>query len=408
MNPWRLSILSLIRQWPINVVLVGAMTISITITSLLFLIHQMSGFQMGHLGMEKGVLVGPKSGEIDLVLSTLVPATNVERAVVDYVPMNLFNTISEHRSVQFEDGSIQQAKSEQNAVPMLEWGKVGSFKVWGTNNNFFKMKKIIQPLSLTPDGVVVGALAAREMNWRVGDEITLDPTIDVSDVIPDRLTRKFRISAIMAPTESFWDLGIYADLTMAQAAMSEKLKGLVWKNQVLSFFLVETDQPQAVINLINQRSVAQALDVKSVIEKLKILRGQNEELHLLVGALILFLCLVIVCSLLYMRFDHLRGQVATLRAIGWTLKSVLFWFLFESSLISGLSILISFLFFALFQRSFLVHWFPEVNFYFSDSLFSVFGQMPILLGLGVVGCGLSLIGPLVQLLRMDVHELLRG
>lgn len=337
MTALRLAFLTLWRKRFSSLVAVLSIALAVGMSGLLLRLYLLSESRFQTLARGSDVVVGAKSGGIEMILSAL----NGEGPYPGFLPMKLFETLRAQQGVKFEDGTASTPKYLKAVIPFIYFGKYDDFRGVGTDESFFE-RDGGDALSFSegkwePAGTtaVLGALVARRTHLKVGDHIGVPAWVG-DDVAPGPKI-DLQITGILRPTRTAWDKNIYTNVAAAQIAISGmplQAKS-IWGHDVLNFFLIDLEPGGGapLESLINRRTVGQAVFVDREKARLHELAGAGENVGLSLTVLILILGGLAVASMLISRFDGMSGQVAVLRALGYPKSFLLKWLVWEGLLL---------------------------------------------------------------------------
>lgn len=414
MNAFRLAVLNLVRRPIPSLIALLAISISVAVSGVLFRINSISQERFASLAKGGDALVGAKSGGIEMLLSAL----NGEGEFPGFLPYRLYETLKAETTVQFEDGAKSKPSYIKSIIPFVYFAKTeGGFRIAGTDESFFSRPRSEDSLQLesgkwseTFGEVVAGAQAAKRLGLRVGDRI--EAHIWISGLKPLEQNVSLTVSGILHGSRtghSAWDRMLFTTVQTAQQAIAstDLSRTSIWGPNVLNYFLVylEPNGFTELANLINKRTVGEAVLVETQRDRLHELTGTGENLGLLVSVLILALGGLSVTSMLITRFEAMTLQLAVLRAIGYSKSVIACWLLWEGFLL-GLSacilgILMDWLAFP-FVRDLLAKALPPPDVVSS----TVFESYPIWIT-AVTATTASVFVPLYRVYRQDVHFSLR-
>jgi predicted lysophospholipase L1 biosynthesis ABC-type transport system permease subunit len=410
MKSWKIAWLNIRRNLLISCLLIFSMSLALGTMGLLYRIESLQTQRWTQMAEWAPVIVGPKQGGIDLLLSTgLLEVKNL-----DLIPYRLFETLRAKQEIRFEDKSSVNNDNIELAVPLLMMGKAQEHWVVGSDlsmktllfkNGFSFLEK--GEWFQTDRELVIGQHMARRLNKTVGDRIEVSLLGPRGE--PLNSVTQLKISGVLPETLTAWDEAAIGDLHLGWQVYSklDPNKVSIWGAQVLHYFWLRP-APGALDglrSLINQRSVAQMADTATEKARLNELLGQSQELSLLVSGLILLICFVVILALMIMRFQNQAPQMATLRAIGFSDKRLLNWMLFEAGFLLVGSLLLSLFWAQIFWwvTSYLMR--DSVTFLTSHWITPQW-EWPVWL-CGSLAFALSLIGPWILILKDDLHEKLR-
>ncbi|RYZ78821.1 MAG: ABC transporter permease [Proteobacteria bacterium] len=182
------------------------------------------------------------------------------------------------------------------------------------------------------DDLVVGSAVAQVRHIKLNDKV------DASAWDQNSLGTSFRVVGILKPTGLAWD-----GVTLTSLAAAEKIyagRGQTsahpWGNHVIHFMLVFVT-PEAMpklLGLINQRTVAQAVSVTAAKAQLDDLTGTSGQAEMLLAATVLLLGLSSVASMMILRYEKAKTELAILQALGRSRAELATLLVFEATLIA--------------------------------------------------------------------------
>lgn len=412
MNPLKLAILSLIRRKFPTIITVISIGMAVACSGVLLRLNNLSTSRFSLMGNGGDSVVGAKAGGIEILLSSL----NSEGEFPDFLPYKLFETLRAEQNVKFEDGTENRPSTILSIIPFTYFAKFNDFRIAGTDESFFNRPYPKDSLKLNegklfegPGEVVVGAFVANKFHLNLGDTLQGHSWMGKSgsdSLIP------LKVVGILQPTKSMWDRMLFSSVAEAQKAYahdSYAIKKLsIWGPQVLQYFLIylKPNGFAPLRDLINKRTVGQAILVEQEKEKLKDLIGAGSTLGFFVTVLIILLASLSVSAMLVTRFESMNLQLAVLRALGYTKKEISSWLLWEAFWLGLLGcvvgIILDLSFFPII-RNLLGEALPN-----SDVMTSlILESYPIWL-VAMLAIMLSVSVPLIRLYRQNIHDALRG
>jgi len=333
MTPLHLAVLSLLRRKVPTVITVVSIAISVACAGILLRLYHLSASRFSSMGQGWEAIVGAKAGGIDILLDSL----NGEGPYPGYLPYALFHSLKAEQAVKFEDGATSQPSYIKDITPFLYFAKAGKSRVVGTDESF------VNPIGFAegqwvgqPGEIVLGALVARQQNWRVGDTVAAVPW--VADRLGDS-TLQFKVSGILKPTSSAWDTMLFGSVSDAQAVVAANRTFLgessIWGEKVLNYFLINLhpDGFKYLEALVNKRTVGQVVRVEQEKRKLENLTGAGKSIGLFVSIFVILLSSLSVSAMLITRFEAMGVQLAVLRAIGYGRSEIGRWLIWEGLLL---------------------------------------------------------------------------
>lgn len=418
MTALRLALLNLLRHRLTTVLVIIAIALPVGVGGLLLRFYHLSQTRFATLDRSFDIVVGAKSGEIDLLLNSL----NGEGSYPDFFPLTMFDTI---RARHYHSDLSLNPKPEQflpDLIPMVIFGRFEGQRLLGTDSSYWRPRfRAGEGMAHTPQftagrppqalgEVAIGAKVAAEHHLTMGATIIATPWISPSDDVNRQLAPfPLTVVGMIAPTGLAWDHQLFADLTEAQRVLAGAPYGHlhpVWRENVLHFFLANNRGGQdqhfkELRSLINQATVAQFISVREELARLEDLTGTSHAVGLVVTALILVLGGVGVAGIMIMRSDTLIHQLAVLRALGYPQTQLYGWLLWEGLMLGTAAVtcgaIVDALDFPWLQRITHMDALPSV---------SLMSSLPVWgLALAVTGCATCF--PLLRLARKNIHAALR-
>jgi putative ABC transport system permease protein len=326
MSALKMALLHFCRQRLQSTILVLSLAVALAGTSLLLRLHDLSENRFASLAPQVQAVVGPKSGGIDILLGAL----NLENKNTGVLPLHLFETLRAGADVHFEDNTVVSSKQfTKNVTPLLYIAQAHSYPVIATDGSFLNI--LTSPPPAFPQGaeLLMGWRVAQALHSQSGD--SLQVKINHSEI-----SKSEKIFAVLPEQHSAWDYGIFVPLDTGWQWLRESgAEHPVWKDKVLSYFLLQMDSKGflPLQSLINDRSVAQIIWVDSERQHLQDLSGSAGQLGAILVIVILCLAAFSVFGMMSLRSENLRVSIATLEAIGYSRKFILSWMGFEALLI---------------------------------------------------------------------------
>lgn len=408
MKPLRLALLSLSRRKIPTTITVVSIAISVACAGILLRIYHLSASRFDSLGRGWEAVVGAKAGGIEILLGSL----NGEGTYPDFLPYALFESLRAGRSVRFEDGAASQPSYLKSITPFLYFAKVNSgYRVAGTDETFVEMYAPMRDghWIVNPEDAVLGSAVAAREGWHVGDNFKAESWIfersgDV--IIP------LKVSGILRPTDSAFDRMIFTSVARAQetvardrAAWNERS---IWGEKVLSYFLIVLHPGgfTHLQNLVNKRTVGQAIRVIDEKQKLEELTGAGKSIGLFVSVFVILLSSLSVSAMLITRFEAMSLQLAVLRAIGYGRAEIGRWLIWEGLLLGLAGCVIGALIDAggfPVLRELLGSALPPLD----VSASTLWESFPVWL-VTIPATTAAIFIPLIRLYRQDVHQALKS
>lgn len=327
MNSLRLSFLYLRRHLFATSITVFALALAIAAVTILLKLEILSHSRFNTLAEQSDVIVGAKSGGIDILLGAL----NFEGDIPAYVPQNLYETLKAKKDITFEDQTTYRDSFVITQIaPMLVFGKYNGFTLIGTEASFLNLQPAANSPQIAegafPSAVkeaVVGSDVAAKENIKLGDSLYVHARIH--DSSQESSAFALKIVGILKPTGKIWDQGIYTNLeTAQQAVMATPGYQTIWGPHVLSYFLINIKEggEASLATLINQRTVSQLVFVDKEKKHLEELTGSSKELQFLVVGALLVLSTLTVLAVFFTRIEARSLELAVLRALGWARRDL--------------------------------------------------------------------------------------
>lgn len=408
MSPFRLAWLSLIRRRVPSLIVVVAIAISVACSGILLRLNHLSENRFAALGEGGDAIVGAKAGGIEILLGAL----NGEGDYPGYLPFSLFQSLRSNERPANE-GEPGKENYNLSVIPFVYFGKLEGFRVAGTDETFF-LRPGQGPIRFTdgrwasrPGELVLGAAVAKKLNLKVGDNTNIQSWIggDPGESLP------FRIVGLVAETNSAWDRLAYGNLESAKTILGRQPQlgqTSSWGPNVLNYFLIylEKGKFSELSNLVNRRTVGQAVLVSAEKNRLRELTGTGERLGIFVTILILTLGALSVASMLLTRFDAMALQIAMLRALGYRKGEIGRWLLWEGFLLGVAAVILGAAFDAItfpVMRNLLSEALPP-----ADLVKSHLWESAPIWAAGLLATTASVFFPLYRIYRQDVHFSLRN
>ncbi len=417
MTPLKLALLSLSRHRFATAITVAAIGMSVACGGILLRLHRLSESRFSTMGHGGDAIVGAKAGGIEILLGSL----NGEGEFPGFLPYKLFESLRAEQTVTHADGAVTRPSYIEAVVPFVYFARYGDYRVVGTDDTFYRRARPGESLVLSsgawfsaPGEVVLGASVARAKGVQVGDAIRAvpwtggrleSPGIDLPEI-------ELRVVGVLTATGGQWDRALFASFAQAHQVFERRSASIaersIWGPRVLHYFLVYL-RPGGFApleDLINKRTVGQAVGVEEQKERLRDLSGVGKSVGLFVTAFVILLGGLAVCAMLVTRFEGLSVQIAVLRAIGYTRRELSKWLVWEGFLLGVMGVALgSALDFAGFPalRSLLGPALPPSD-PFAGSLFD---SAPIWAA-AVAATVASVFVPIARMSRQDAHDSLKG
>ncbi len=406
MNPIHLALLNL-RRHPGNT-LIGLLAIGLAvgIGGLLLRLHHVGADRFGNMVRSGDAIVGAKSGELDILLN----AMNLEGDYPDFFTSRLYWSLQNRHRLEF----MENPDYVTGLVPIVYCAKYRGARVIGTNDDFLRQPGLAvsfdQGAWVGQDrNIVLGANVARQHNLRVGDKISVDPWTGSAPGASSIFTYEFTVSGILQPLDNRWDGALFIGMAQARTILERSHVAInsPWGSDVLHYVIVHLKPGgyPGLRNLINQMTITQAVSVPQAMDELQRLTGGSRTLALAAMFLALILGSLCVAGLFGGRFEVLSGELAILRALGYSRGETSARLLWEAILLGGaaclLGAVLDFSFFGLFQQ-----WMTANLSGPAIPYIPAWRSYPVwLLAMGATVISASL--PLYRLYRQDAHNTLR-
>ncbi len=407
MSPYKLAWLSLSRRKIPTLIALLSISISVASSGILLRLYRLSGSRFQSIAQGGNAVLGAKSGGLEILLGSL----NFEGDYPDFIPFNLFVTLRQRSAVAFEDGAVEKNTSVKTVIPLLFWGKFKSYRVVGTDESFIKRPSPDENIALkegtwpkTGEEIAIGAQVASQENVKIGQTLVVHGWPQSEKMV------SLKVTGILNVTQSVWDKGLYTNLDVARDSLHSTLEQAAtpWKENVLHFALIylDTEGFAPLKSLINQRSVAQLINVTEEKRKLESLTSSGKMLGFLLSALIVFLGSLAVATMMLSRFEAMGSQMAVLRALGYSKSEIRNWLLFEGALLGSFACVLGAILDAIF--------FPLLRWYLGSALpppemvsAPLYGSAVVWI-LVLVATTLSVFLPLSRIYHQDIHTALKA
>jgi putative ABC transport system permease protein len=237
-TPFHLARLNLFRRALSTWISILGIAVAVAASGILLKIYLLSHSRFATLANEGQSVVGAKAGGIEILLGSL----NLEGPYPGFLPYNLYQSIHDQQTVQFEDGAKSTPSYVRAVIPFLYFADFGDFRVIGTTPEFLKRPFASDSPELAQgkwvgagDEVVVGAQVATAGALTVGSDIRVRTAIGS---VPQGFS--MRVTGILAPTGKIWDYALFSSLENAQTRLAQvDLRGRsIWGSKILSYFLI--------------------------------------------------------------------------------------------------------------------------------------------------------------------------
>lgn len=410
MSPAKIAYLNLIRRKFSTAILFIGIVLAVTTSGLLLRLYELSADRFDGLTNAGDAIVGAKAGPIDLLLGM----ENFEGSFPEYIPLNLYQTLKRKEGLQFEDKTSVGVQFVRDVFPFVLFAKAEDFRVYATSADFFTAQNLGAPkitagrAPKASNEIVIGDLVARRFKLQVGQDILTGAWVgaEAPSAPKDRMT----VTGIIEPTGRAWDRIALADWSAPQKVFAENAKSLrtPWGPNILHFMLVylTPEGLKPLKNLINDRTVAQAVSVESATAKLRELTGTGQELGLVMASVILLLSITSVASIMVGRFESRTVQLAVLRSLGYSKADLSKVLILEAIMITLAACFVGALFDAVL--------FPELRSLLganipSDEIVSsmIWQSWPVWASV-VIGNILSVLYPIWRISKQNIHLSLRS
>ena len=331
-----LAWLQIVRFPLTSLIVIAAIAVSVMTAGLLLRFDLLSKSRFDTLADVGNSVLAAKAGAIEILLG----AGHLESDEPDVMPENLYLTTKGGYPITFEDGVTINNSAPSWIAPLLICCHFQKMKVLGTDNLFFQrrpgheMKFSDGGQFQNPDDLVVGTIFAERHQLHVGDKINID-TSDGPQV-------SVRVSGILAPTKTVWDLAGFVPLPLAQSTMTQVASHHSWKTHILHYALMDLEPNQfpGYERLIRERTVSELIFVDTARSRLQDITQMGEYFGFGVTILILFLATITALGILLTRFEYLQVQTAIFQALGWSPREISLWLIFQGVLLAGIGTLI--------------------------------------------------------------------
>jgi len=333
MSPLRLAWINLTRQRVPSLIVLVAIAVSVSVSGMLLRLYILSGARFATLAGHVDVVVGAKTGGMDILLGSL----NTEGDYPGYLPYKLFQSLRDRQTVHFEDGATKDTTYLKSVIPFVYFGKFRHHRIIGTDESFFTNKTngitIEAGNKIAADGdVVLGADVAHCENLKLGDTITAVSWTGTHTHFPP-ISFAMKVTGVLHHTGTVWDQSLFGTVDQANTVLRQS--GIKGNGYVLNYFLINLDAPSmpALEALINGRTVGQVISVPDEKQRLAERTNTGRQLGFLMTALILLLGGLSVTAMMITRFEAMTVQLAVLRAIGYSRRTVAWWLIWEGLLL---------------------------------------------------------------------------
>ena len=416
MTPLRLALLSLARRRTATTIALLAIAFPVAAGGALLRLYRASEQRYSSLDRSFDAVVGAKAGELDLLLGAL----NGDGEVVpEPITLNLYNTIRANAIAGLSPPNAAQPRFLSSLIPITVFARFHGRRVIASDVSFWQRPApepspvfISGRAPTTTTEVSLSEALAKAEGLHLGDQISVDPWVSRSNSSNAALAKlSLRVVGITKATGAFWDQVLVADLRLATEVLarlpSSELHS-AWKEHITHYLLANCLHGDCATlkDLINQATVAQMIEVKPAVAKLRRLLGQGQRMGLVITTMILTLGALAVAGMMLTRFDAMRGQLAVLRAIGYGRREVALWLLLEGLLLGTTATLCGA---ALDGASF--PWLRHLTQSWAPTAVGL--DLPLLSSAPVWAAAIAatLVAaclPLLRLLRQDIHRTLRS
>ncbi len=299
-------------------------------------------------GLGVDAVLGPKGSPLQITLNALYHLEEMPGKI----PWSYYQKVLQSEVV--EDG-----------IPFVTGHSYASFRVNAIDDRFFGDFEYLPGRHFSfrpedggcgrifsaPDEAVAGAEAARQLHLKLGQ--TFNPTCGVNPGDPVHVNDVIRFVGILAPTGTSHDRAIYIPLTtfytleghgedvqkMAQDEAHRQISGAYLKIRRIRGGALHPGIQDLKYN-VTQSSVAQLVVPNEVLPKLFSIIGWVDRVLLGIALLVTLLALSFLFVALETALRERRRDLALLRCLGATRRTVLGLVLCESLFISGLGALV--------------------------------------------------------------------
>jgi putative ABC transport system permease protein len=405
-TPFRLAVLSLVRQRASAVIAILAIATSVATSGLLFRLYLVSNSRFATMAKGYDAVIGAKAGGIEILLNSL----NAEGSYPDFVPAKLYESLRSREAIRFGDGTEFRPSYLRSVVPLVWAAQYHGYRVVGTSADFLTRPSSEDSLQVVeghwPENAgetALGAEVATAESLHTGDTISVLPALITTGSSPIPL----KVVGLLQRRDVIWDKMLFTNVPTAQKILGQVQLGdrSIWGSEVLHYYLINLDEHglSPLKALINGRTVAQVVSVPDETQKLKELTGTGHLLGLIVSAFIILLGSLSVVSMLVARFDGMSVQIAVVRALGYRTSEIARWLLWEGFLLGSTACVVGgFLDLLLFPwvRSFLGSALPETVHC------SIYNSAWVWLA-AILATTLSVSVPILRMAQQNVHRALQ-
>lgn len=329
MSPLRLAWADFSRRRGASLLAVAALSIAIGLSGALFRLTRVADARFAGLVRAGDAVIGAKAGEIAIVLGCL----GAEGPYPGFIPNRLYFSLLNHERLS-AIGGAPEPRFHKTLVPLLYGGRFRGGPIIGTNAELLRVSgsgftaAINQGNWFSDSGqAVLGERVAREAGLKVGDTFFASPWSgagkDDGWVIPYPL----KVSGILARMGNVWDGAAFTSVGEARrlAVRGGLLGNSAWGDDVLNYMLIETapGRLEALRDLVDKRTVAQFVEVRSGMAALRSLTGSGRAMGGAAAALALLLSAFCIVGLAIGSWEEKIRQYSMLRAIGYTGRELL-------------------------------------------------------------------------------------
>jgi ABC-type antimicrobial peptide transport system permease subunit len=329
MSPLRLAWAGFSRRRGAALLAVAALSIAIGLSGALFRLARVADARFAGLVRAGDAVIGAKAGEIPIVLGCL----GAEGPYPGFIPDRLYFSLLNHEKLS-AIGGAPEPRFHKTLVPLLYGGRFRGGPIIGTDSELRKLAgsgfsvSIDQGTWFSDSGqAVLGEKAASEAGLKIGDTFFASPWPgsgkDDGWIIPYPL----QVSGILARMGNVWDGSVFTSLAEARrlAARGGLLGNSAWGGDVLNFMLIETapGRLEALRDLVDKRTVAQLVEVRSGMASLRSLTGSGRAMSGAAAALALLLSAFCIIGLEIGSWEEKIRQSSMLRAIGYPGRELL-------------------------------------------------------------------------------------
>jgi len=253
-------------------------------------------------------IIASKGNSLDHLNSLLKLDTSLNDQFENYIPYNLYNTLSSDPKIQFEDGQQFNNTHVVKLTPLLIWGSFKSQPIIGTNENILNYLNQSQIQMVESNEVLISRKTADKYNLSVGQEI--DIPIKIGHYLNDEKIVKIKIASLFTSPDTQWDNALFTNINFVhdQLASLNFDPALIWKSSILNYILVDgiAQNKEKLQQLVDKRTVATYIQTEKELKSALKLLGFDSEKEFRLNILILFLCGMSLLSVLFYHFNTIQ------------------------------------------------------------------------------------------------------